>query len=146
MNTTDNICPKHGMSYLLRRNAETGKVALACPGTTIPFTNVLSYALDQEGRAGGLWDNTISQSIWWSSVPVYNPAGQPNNVHFYSGDSESFNWDQTTGHMNSWSSYVGSLQQIGNLTWNAMAPHRSCRSMIRPIPAILRPALTPTTM
>lgn len=43
----------------------------------------------------------------------------PTGVEFYSGDSETFTWDQTTGRMTGWDSSVGSQQQIGTLTWNA---------------------------
>ena len=58
----------------------------------------------------------MQKSVWYSTAPAYNPAGQRNNVHFYSNDSETFTWDQTTGHMNSWDSTVGTQQQMGTLS------------------------------
>jgi hypothetical protein len=31
MTKTSERCPKHGTSYVLRRNVKTGEVAIACP-------------------------------------------------------------------------------------------------------------------
>ena len=86
-------------------------------GTSAPFSNGLEYAMDAEGRVNGLWDQSLSQWLWEGTT--YSPASQPNQLQFYSGDSESFGWDANTGRMTSWTSTVGSLQQAGSLTWNA---------------------------
>ena len=31
MTKTGDRCPKHGTSYVLRRNVKTGEIAIACP-------------------------------------------------------------------------------------------------------------------
>ena len=92
-------------------------------GTTTPFSNSFAYSFDGEGRSNGLTDTTINKAIW--SGTTYNSASQPNQVQFYSGDSESFSWDWRApgrmilpGSMLSWTSNVGSKQQAGSLTWN----------------------------
>jgi hypothetical protein len=81
-------------------------------GTTTPFSNSFTYSFDGEGRPSGLTDTTISKALW--SGTTYNAASQPNQLQFYSGDSESFTWDWRAhgqmlvpGSLLSWTSSVG---------------------------------------
>ena len=86
-------------------------------GTTSPFSNSFTYSFDGEGRQVGLADNTIGKSLW--SGTTYNAASQPNQIQFYSGDSESFSWDWqapglmiSPGSMLSWTSTVAPVPTL----------------------------------
>lgn len=115
----------HSQNQYAANGATSGRFGYLGTGTSTPFTNALGYALDGEGRLNGLLDTTVNQWLWEGTT--YNAASQPNQLQFYSGDSESFSWDTACslsgdpncGRMNSWTSKVGALQQKGTLTWNA---------------------------
>ena len=80
-------------------------------GVSTPFSNLLTFSLDGEGRlysVGG-----VSPSI------TYNAASQPLSVVQYAGGSENFQYDSYAGRMTQWQSTAGSQHQTGMLTWNA---------------------------
>ena len=107
----------HSQNQYAANGAISGRFGYLGTGTSTPFTNGLGYALDGEGRINGLLDTTINQWIWEGTT--YSPANEPNQLQFYSLDSETFGWDPNSDRMLSWTSNVGTLYQRGNLTWNA---------------------------
>jgi RHS repeat-associated protein len=74
-----------------------------------------NFTIDGEGRPFAMTDVTAGNTPWSSTL--YNVASQPTSVSLLSG-SESFTYDQTTGHMTGWQSAAGSTTQTGALTWN----------------------------
>ena len=74
------------------------------------------YSFDGEGGQIGLTDQTTGTVIWNPADTSYNPAGEPNQVVFSSGDSEQFNWSAATGVLQTWQSNVGAQSQSGHVT------------------------------
>ena len=88
---------------------------LGATGTNA-FANKLVYSFDGEGRPNGLTDQTTGIVIWNPTDTSYNPAGEPNQVVFSSGDSEQFGWSIATGVLQTWQSNVGAQSQSGHVT------------------------------
>jgi RHS repeat-associated protein len=70
-----------------------------------------NYGLDGEGRpysANGL-----------QSSMIYNPASQPTQLNFTSGDFDNFTYDPNTGRMTQYQFNVNNQSVTGTLTWNS---------------------------
>lgn len=81
-----------------------------------PFTVMLNYTLDGEGRPVSGTENGTNNG--WYPAATYNVFGEPNELYFYpSTDREQFTWDNF-GRMQTWTSAVGAGLQAGTLNWN----------------------------
>lgn len=76
----------------------------------VPGGYSVSFNVDGEGR-------TYSNGTTLTST-VYNPAGQPTQVNFGSGDSDSYTYDANF-RMTQYTFNVGAQSVVGSLAWNA---------------------------
>ena len=99
----------------------SSRVGYLGAGLTSQFSNSFGYSFDGEGRPNGLLDSTISKWIW--SGTTYNSASQPNQVQFYSGDSETFSWGLASPrlHGQPWLHAFGPLPSEPVRTTNRLA-------------------------
>ena len=87
-------------------------------GVNTPFSDLLVFNQEGEGRPWGSWDASRSNYVYWTGT-YYNTASQMTSIVFPSS-SETFSYDPNSGRMTQWQSKnSGSGNQTGTLTWNA---------------------------
>jgi RHS repeat-associated protein len=72
--------------------------------------------MDGEGRPSTV---RASSGVNPVSSTSYNPAGQPTDITFGSGDPVHFGFDANTGRMTQYKLTINGTATYGNLTWNA---------------------------
>jgi hypothetical protein len=82
----------------------------------IPGVPTITYGADGEGRtstvSAGTGQNPVTQTL-------YNPASQVTSVTFGSGDSDTYQYDASTGRMTQYTFAVNGQSVIGKPTLNS---------------------------
>jgi len=80
-----------------------------------PSFPTFTYTPDPEGRPYAVFAMTGQNPV---TSTLYNTAGQTTSVTYTSGDVDTFSFDSNTGRQNGYQFKMGSLFDIGTLTWN----------------------------
>ncbi|HWY53095.1 MAG TPA: RHS repeat-associated core domain-containing protein [Terriglobales bacterium] len=106
--------PHSGGYYHLSKSYWANGVVNTLSG--IPGVPTITYGADGEGRtstvSAGTGQNPVTQTL-------YNPASQVTSVTFGSGDSDTYQYDASTGRMTQYTFAVNGQSVIGKPTWNS---------------------------
>ncbi len=107
-------------SYWPNSQLETLGILNSSGGSAIPLQ---TYGVDGEGRTNAV---TAASGQSPASAIAYSPsttatalAGSLTSVTFGSGDSDSYQYNPSTGRMSQYSFNVNGQSAVGSLTWNA---------------------------